>query len=262
MLGSGLSTEFVAALAKEVEFHLEAGVRFSYKTMHAYLRSEFNATPKEAAQGYAQAMQGPREAQAIARQKQVGAGLREAIATGEKPVKAPPVQHTPEWMRLNEENAALRGQVNEIGGPKTPEEVQALRNERAVNAQRRIGEKLREGIATGTAPAKIPPRRYTNEWVKAHRENVELRAQLTAQTSPNKSLGRRMYETVLSFGNAPMGFLAAWDDSFVGRQGLLMLAHGWGRKRDGRGRKLGRRASKQVWRHWGTRAGPTRSKQR
>lgn len=102
---------------------------------------------------------------------------------------------------------------------------------KSIEYQKKQAAELKKGIETKTGLAKPPPVEYNNEWVRLHQENVKLRAQLDNAVSPRKSLGAR-FRDVLRLPNIPTGWLAAWDDSFIGRQGWRMLWYSpisWGR---------------------------------
>jgi hypothetical protein len=155
----------IADLAIEIGYHVEAGVRFSYKAMRDYLRKEYGASDKEIQAAYSQ-------------------------ATNDKRLKG------------------------------------------SIERQQKLSAELNQAISSKDAPAKIPPIEYNNEWVKLHKQNVELRAKLDSVVNPNKSLGAKVRDLVTNSMNATTGLLASWDDSFVGRQGSKMLAHqpkAWGR---------------------------------
>jgi hypothetical protein len=96
---------------------------------------------------------------------------------------------------------------------------------KSVRLQRTVNVDLKAGIESKTLPVKAPPIEYDNKWVEIHRENVKLRERLQNLVNPKKPLAARIRDTVVQLGNLPTGWLAAWDDSFVGRQGLKMLAH-------------------------------------
>ncbi len=155
----------IADLAIEIGYHVEAGVRFSYKAMRDYLRKEYGASDKEIQAAYAQ-------------------------ATNDKRLKG------------------------------------------SIERQQKLSAELNQAISSKNAPAKIPPIEYNNEWVKLHKQNVELRAKLDSVVNPNKPLGAKVRDLVTNSMNATTGLLASWDDSFIGRQGSKMLAHQpktWGR---------------------------------
>jgi hypothetical protein len=99
------------------------------------------------------------------------------------------------------------------------------RLKQSIEYQRKLSEDLKQSIDSKTAPAKVPPIEYNNEWVKLHRQNVELRSKLDSIVNPTKPLGVKVRDMTASGLNATTGILASWDDSFVGRQGAKMLAH-------------------------------------
>jgi len=106
--------------------------------------------------------------------------------------------------------------------------TQAMNDKRlkqSIEYQRKLSEELKQSIDSKTSPAKVPPIEYNNEWVKLHRQNVELRSKLDSIVNPTKPLGVKVRDMTASGLNATTGILASWDDSFVGRQGAKMLAH-------------------------------------
>lgn len=230
-LNTGIDPTMVADLAIEIGHHVEAGVRFSYKTLHRYLKDTFGATDEEIGAAYQEVLGEERLAKAIKHQETLHTDLEDAIARGEDIAKPPPIEYDQEWMRLNEENNKLREQLAAKRG-KTGDikkDAKVLSNEerlsRSIAGQKKIREKLLEALKTGEKPGSPAPIQYDNEWVQIHRENVKLREQLNTLTSPKRSLGRRIRDSIVRTALMPTGWLASWDDSFIGRQGLKMLTY-------------------------------------
>ena len=84
--------------------------------------------------------------------------------------------------------------------------------------------KVRELIKTKTPEMKPPPVQWTKETIRLREALERARHELIQATKPPYSI-RDALHTVVTIPRLPVGWLAAWDNSFMGRQGLKMLGY-------------------------------------
>lgn len=107
--------------------------------------------------------------------------------------------------------------------------VKATNDKRLAEAMKRRQKYLSEidqAISTKTPlPEKIPRVDADVELLFLQDKIDAQKAKLNDLVGPPKSLGYKIRNVAASVLNAPTGILAAWDDSFIGRQGLMMLTY-------------------------------------
>jgi len=103
----------------------------------------------------------------------------------------------------------------------------AMNDKRNVASRKRLTANLArtgKAIEAGEPIPKMPPIRYDAETLRMRVDLNTAREKLLAMTKANSPA---LYARTAMAGilNAPTGWLAAWDNSFIGRQGLGMLGH-------------------------------------
>lgn len=148
---SGIDPEYVAVLAKEIAFHAESGVRFSYKVMHDYLAE---------------------------------------LGAPESAIRAA-------WTRVKNDT-------------------------RIETSKRRLLGRI-EDLESGKLPAQAPPIKWTKEIVDLRAKQEQAKAKLLKQIEPPRSM-RTIQKRIAAIWGSPLGWLASWDNSYLGRQGRRMMA--------------------------------------
>jgi hypothetical protein len=111
-LNAGIDPTMVADLAVEIGYHVEAGVRFSYKAMHSYLKSEYKANDEEIRKAYIEATNDKRLASSKERSQTQLEDLKKGIPPQPK---APGIVYDREAMRLRDEVSQAKATLDAYG---------------------------------------------------------------------------------------------------------------------------------------------------
>lgn len=108
----------VADLAIEIGFHVEAGARFSYKVMHAFLTEEFGAGDRDIRAGWSLAMDKIRQAASVKRAGKALEEVQQAIKEQQAIPKPPPMKWTRESVRARVELQQARDRLIQVLEPR------------------------------------------------------------------------------------------------------------------------------------------------
>jgi hypothetical protein len=127
---------------------------------------------------------------------------------------------------LKEQLKEARAKLAEMNKQEIPADVQkAKRLEKAKeNLRKRLNE-LNSQVARKEAKAKIDPIEYDLEYLDLKQQVAKQKAVLDEMVSPPESIGHKVRRVLVSSVTTPIGWLASLDNSYLGRQGIKMLAH-------------------------------------
>jgi hypothetical protein len=143
-----------------------------------------------------------------------------------KPIERKPAPTDAEVERLKAQASTLRKQLRDIDKqPATPESLNAKRLAMSKKRLQKRLDEINRAIERKEAIAKRDPIEYDAEALELKAQIKAQKVKLDAITAKPKPLGAKVRDVIANTLNAPVGILAAWDDSFIGRQGAAMLAH-------------------------------------
>jgi hypothetical protein len=138
--------------------------------------------------------------------------------------KPAPVPATSEITNLRAQAKQLKAKLDDLTKQEpSADAVMAKRLARSKEALKRRLNVINSHIARKSAIEKVSPLEYDLEYLDLKAQVSKQKAILDEIVGPPETLGHKVRRVVAGVLNAPTGILAAWDDSFIGRQGGAML---------------------------------------
>lgn len=153
------------------------------------------------------------------------AKLEEAIKNKTKLAESAPAPLSKRTLVLKAQAAKLQAEYDAMNKQTPTKPSQSMRLEAAKKSLKKRLDTINSHLERRQAIEKIDPLEYDVAYLDMKKEVRSQMAKLNAEVGPPKPLGAKIRDVVAFSLNAPAGVLAAWDDSYLLRQGAAMLAH-------------------------------------